>query len=60
MLLVAGVVAAAVGVGAGVGFGLAAASLRVVVGSPVDARWIVMALTLVVGSPLLLGGLRRR
>lgn len=58
LLLVAGL--AAIGVGVGVGFGLAPTIVRVVVNSPVDPRWILVALTLLVGSALLVGGLRRR
>lgn len=58
VLLVSGVAATAVGVG--VGFGVAPSVVRVVVSSPVDPRWIVVALTLLVGAALLLGGLRRR
>ncbi len=58
VLLVSGLAAIAVGVG--VGFGLAPSIVRVVVASPIDPRWILVVLTLVVGSALLVGGLRRR
>lgn len=58
VLLVSGLAAIAVGVG--VGFGLAPTVVRVIVDSPVDPRWILVALTLLAGAALLVGGLRRR